>query len=282
MACSLSEILLASVPADHETIRIWGLSGGENQDDFFLFREVLGGGGPGRPWADGSDGVHVVPNSRNLPAEFAETRYPVVVEELGLKQDSGGAGHRRGGFGYDKRIRTLEAARLISNADRSTLGCYGVNGGKAGQPYAVAVTTPDGKTTHYPGMTDTVIVPPGSAVRIVTTGGGGWGNPLLREVERVVYDVQCGLVSPESAAENYGVVLHKVGRKWQADLAKTTQRRGQLQSTRDKVPMFDRGRHFEEQKRLGRVHYPKAGPIRTQGSSPETIAKGCGLTPSVT
>jgi N-methylhydantoinase B len=217
----------------------------------------LGGGGPARPWADGSDVVHVVPNSRNLPAEFAETRYPVLVEQLGLKQDSGGAGFRRGGFGYDKRIRTLEAARLISNADRSTLGCYGVNGGKAGQPYAVAVTTPDGASESYPGMTDTAIVPPGSSVRIVTTGGGGWGDPLLREVEMVVYDVQCGLISAESADDDYGVVLTKVGRRWQADPAKTAQRRQKLASMRGKVPMFDRGPHFAEQKRLGRVQYPE-------------------------
>ena len=53
------------------------------------------------------------------------------------------------------------------------------------------------------------------------------------------------------------MVLNKVGRKWQADLAKTAQRRRQLESTRGKVPMFDRGRHFEEQKRLGRVQYPE-------------------------
>ena len=65
---------------------------------------------------------------------------------MGLKQDSGGAGYRRGGFGYDKRIRALSEARLISNADRSVLSCYGVNGGKAGKPYAVAVTSPDGVT----------------------------------------------------------------------------------------------------------------------------------------
>ena len=97
-AACLSKATCGAMPADHETIRIWGLSGGKTQDDFFLFREVLGGGGPGRPWADGSDVVHVVPNSRNLPAEFAETRYPVLVEQLGLKQDSGGAGFRRGGF----------------------------------------------------------------------------------------------------------------------------------------------------------------------------------------
>ena len=100
-AACLSKATGGRMPADHETIRIWGLTGGRTQDDFFLFREVLGGGGPGRPWADGSDVVHIVPNSRNLPAEFSETRYPIMVEKLGLKSDSGGAGLRRGGLGYD-------------------------------------------------------------------------------------------------------------------------------------------------------------------------------------
>lgn len=255
-AACLSKATNGKMPADHETIRIWGLSGGRTQDDFFLFREVLGGGGPGRPWADGSDVVHVVPNSRNLPAEFAETRYPVLIEQLGLKQDSGGSGYRRGGFGYDKRIRVLSEARLISNADRSILGCYGVNGGRAGQPYAVAVTAPGGTTVGHPGMCDTVIVPAGASVRVVTTGGGGWGDPLLREIDMVVYDVECDLISPESARDVYGVVLTKVGRKWQADHAKTAQRRRELAKLRGKVPMFDRGPHFEAEKRHGRVKYP--------------------------
>ena len=133
--------------------------------------------------------------------------------------DSGGAGLRRGGLGYDKKIRALSECRLISNADRSLLGCYGVNGGKAGMNYAVSVIDKTGKETVHPGMTDTVIVKPGSIVRIVTTGGGGWGDPLKREVERVVYDVQCGLVSRKQAKALYGVVLKKAGRKFSADLA---------------------------------------------------------------
>jgi N-methylhydantoinase B len=255
-AACLSKATDGAMPADHETIRIWGLSGGRTQDDFFLFREVLGGGGPGRPWADGSDVVHVVPNSRNLPAEFAETRYPVLVEQLGLKEDSGGPGFRRGGFGYDKKIRSLSEARLISNADRSVLSCYGVNGGRAGKPYRVAVTFPDGVTVNQPGMCDTVVIPAGSTVRIVTTGGGGWGDPLLREIDKVLYDVECGLVSPESARDEYGLVIFKVGRNWQADAAKTFVRRHQLAQSRGKPPMFDRGPHFEAEKLRGQIKYP--------------------------
>ena len=124
------------MPADHETIRIWGLHNRKADGTPSLFREVLGGGGPGRPWADGSDVVHIVPNSRNLPAEFSEQRYPVLVESLALRTDSAGAGKRRGGFGYDKRVRSLGDCLLLSNADRSELAPYGVNGGKAGDPTA--------------------------------------------------------------------------------------------------------------------------------------------------
>ncbi len=256
-AACLSKATDGRMPADHETIRIWGLTGGRNRDDFFLFREVLGGGGPGRPWADGSDVVHIVPNSRNLPAEFSETRYPIMVEQLALKTDSGGAGFRRGGFGYDKKIRVLDECRLISNADRSMLGCYGVNGGKTGQSYQVSVIASDGDEKVYPGMSDTVAVKPGSSVRVVTTGGGGWGDPLAREADKVVYDLQCGLISEQSARNDYGVAIALRGRKWMHDAAQTQALRERLRKERGTPPMFDRGEAFHAMKAKGMVRYPE-------------------------
>ena len=77
------------------------------------------------------------PDSRNQPAEFTETRFPLLVEKLALRTDSGGAGKRRGGLGYDKDYRALVDCRTIVTADRVRLGCYGVNGGKAGTPFCV-------------------------------------------------------------------------------------------------------------------------------------------------
>ena len=75
------------------------------------------------------------PRFKEPPAEFAETRFPIVVERLALAQDSGGAGKYRGGLGYQKDIRVLQDVEFISTADRSILSCYGVKGGKAGLPY---------------------------------------------------------------------------------------------------------------------------------------------------
>ena len=102
-------------------------------------REVLGGGSGGRWYADGEDTIHVVPDSRNIPVEFAEARWPFVVERLGLAVDSGGPGRHRGGLGYDKHIRMLRDAHFMSIADRSMLACWGVRGGRAGRPFSVVI-----------------------------------------------------------------------------------------------------------------------------------------------
>jgi N-methylhydantoinase B len=245
------------MPADHETIRIWGLHGGKTNEDFYLFREVLGGGGPGRPWADGSDVVHIVPNSRNLPVEFSETRFPIRIEQLGLAMDSGGAGYRRGGFGYDKRVRALQGAKLLSNADRSKFGCVGVNGGQYGKSYGVSILNGDGTSDAVEGMSDTLAVPAGGIVRIVTTGGGGWGDPLEREPEMVCYDVLCGLVSEKSAREDYGVVLSRNDKAYEVDQVATKKLRAEVRESRSTLPMFDRGPYFEEKLQAGEINWPQ-------------------------
>ncbi|WP_326829839.1 hydantoinase B/oxoprolinase family protein [Streptosporangium sp. NBC_01810] len=245
------------MPADHETIRIWGMHSRESDGKLSLFREVLGGGGPGRPWADGSDVVHIVPNSRNLPAEFSEQRYPVLVESLALQTDSAGAGKRRGGFGYDKRVRALRDCFLLSNADRSELAPYGVNGGVAGQPYGVSIESDGGGPRSLPGMVDDVPVRAGDLVRLWTTGGGGWGDPLDRETELVHYDVLCGLVTPEAAESEYGVVVTGTGNDLVVDADATERLRDERRRGRDTLGMFDRGEHFRKVQSAGGLVWPE-------------------------
>ncbi|MGB0102095.1 MAG: hydantoinase B/oxoprolinase family protein, partial [Nocardioides sp.] len=71
------------MPADQETIRYTGVYGTDANGESYLMREVLGGGSGGRYYADGEDTIHVVPDSRNLPSEFTESRFPFRVERLG-------------------------------------------------------------------------------------------------------------------------------------------------------------------------------------------------------
>jgi N-methylhydantoinase B len=234
------------MPADQETIRYTGFYGDDANGRPFLSREVLGGGSGGRHYADGSDVIHIVPDSRNQPAEFTENRFPVIVEKLALATDSGGAGRRRGGLGYEKHYRVLVDCRTIVTADRVRLGCYGVNGGKAGRPFCVTVDL-HGKAKDLGGLVDGEPLAAGQVMRVVTTGGGGWGDPLEREPELVALDVLQGKVSPGAARVDYGVVLVPDGDEWTVDHAATERLRAELRAARTApLPMIDRGPGYEK------------------------------------
>jgi N-methylhydantoinase B len=195
------------MPADQETIRYTGVYGEDLDGRPYLMREVLGGGSGGRYYADGEDTIHVVPDSRNLPTEFTEARFPFRVESLSLAMDSGGAGEYRGGLGYEKHIRMLKNAHFMSIADRSILACWGVKGGLAGSPFQVTIDPGGDNEREVDALADAEPVTAGEVIRIRTTGGGGWGDPLRRDPALVVRDVVWRKVSPEAALAAYGVVL---------------------------------------------------------------------------
>jgi len=232
-----------TMPADQETIRYWGVHGHDDEGKFFLFREILGGGSGGRPWGDGEDVIHVVPNSRNLPAEFSEGRFPVRVERLGLACDSGGPGKRRGGLGYFKEVKVLCDCEALSNADRSFLAPWGTNGGGAGGLYKVTVNPGRPGEREVPALSNRVAIAKGDLVRVVTTGGGGWGDPLEREVELVRRDVLWDKVSVEGAGRDYGVMFRDE-ETLEVDKKATVVLRDTIQTRRGAPAFFDRGVNF--------------------------------------
>jgi N-methylhydantoinase B len=207
LAGALAKAVDGRMPADQETIRYTGVYGHDLDDNPYLMREVLGGGSGGRHYADGEDTIHVVPDSRNLPTEFSEGRFPFIVERLGLAIDSGGPGRYRGGCGYDKHIRMLRDASFMSIADRSILACWGVNGGRAGRSFEVTIDVDGLNERLVDALADAESVAAGEVIRIRTTGGGGWGDPLDRPYDEVARDVAWGKVSVRGARADYGVVL---------------------------------------------------------------------------
>jgi N-methylhydantoinase B len=235
------------MPADQETIRYTGFHGVDGDGQFYLMREVLGGGSGGRYYADGSDTIHVVPDSKNLPVEFTETRFPLVIERLALATDSGGAGFRRGGLGYLKEFRALCDSAFLCVADRAILSCWGLRGGRAGAPFRVTVDPGGPNDRVLPGLVDDEPIPAGTLVRVETTGGGGWGDPLEREPELVALDALEGKISARAARDEYGVVL--VGSDGSApangatrvDADATRALRDTLRAARGRRPFFDRG-----------------------------------------
>jgi N-methylhydantoinase B len=237
----LAKAVGGRMPADQETIRYTGVYGRRADGSSYLMREVLGGGSGGRYYADGEDTIHVVPDSRNLPTEFTESRFPFRVESLGLAQDSGGPGQFRGGLGYEKHIRMLEDAYFMSIADRSILACWGVKGGRAGSSFQVVIDPGGPDERVMEGLVDDELVCAGEVIRIRTTGGGGWGDPFDRELDDVRRDVLWGKVSREAAEHDYGVIVTGPADEPVIDDAATTELRKRLRDERGEPTFFDRG-----------------------------------------
>jgi N-methylhydantoinase B len=245
LAGVIAQAVGGRMPADQETIRYTGFFGTDAEGKPFLSREVLGGGSGGRYYADGNDAIHIVPDSRNQPAEFTETRFPLLIEKLALRTDSGGAGECRGGLGYDKHYRALTDCRTIVTADRVRLGCYGLNGGNAGEPFQVTVDT-EGKPRALGGLVDGEPVKAGEIVRVCTTGGGGWGDPLARAPELVLQDVIDNKVSEQAARDDYGVIVQASGLSFTPDAEATQMLRAELRANRrTPLPMVNRGPGYE-------------------------------------
>jgi N-methylhydantoinase B len=242
LAGVVAKAVEGNMPADQETIRYTGVYGEDLDGNPYLMREVLGGGSGGRPHGDGEDTIHVVPDSRNLPTEFTESRFPFRVESLGLAVDSGGPGLHRGGLGYDKQIRMLRDGHFMSIADRSILACWGVRGGKAGQPFSVTIDPGGPGEREVDALADAEPVRAGELIRIRTTGGGGWGDPLARPLESVLQDVRWGKVSIEGAERDYGVVVRGTPQDAVVDEAASVVLRARRAAALEPdAPFFDRG-----------------------------------------
>src|SRR3712207_243962 len=131
----------------------------------------------------------------------------------------------------------------MSIADRSILACWGVRGGRAGRPFEVVVDPGGSRERVVDALADAEPVAAGEVVRIRTTGGGGWGDPLQRDPALVVRDVRWHKVSVHGALADYGVVVtgsvEADDLSW--DEAATAERRTALTAGRGETPFFDRG-----------------------------------------
>jgi N-methylhydantoinase B len=119
-----------------------------------------------------------------------------------------------------------------------------VKGGKAGRPFEVTID-PDGPhEREVDALADAEPVRAGEVIRIRTTGGGGWGDPLERPYDEVARDVLWGKVSPSGAREDYGVVVTGSAEDPQVDAGASDELRARLREERgplDERPFFDRG-----------------------------------------
>jgi N-methylhydantoinase B len=191
----------------------------------FIIQSIEGGGWGGRPHEDGESGTVSVCQGdvRNGAIEAIELKCPVLIEERGLRADSGGPGKFRGGLGQNTKVLNfIEGRWNLQRPPRIECPPWGIRGGKPGGHGDYLLRTSGDNEFKIVDETGH-LTPPDSEVIVMTGGGGGWGNPFERDPEMVRNDVLDGYVTKEAASRDYGVVL--TGAQMTVDAAATEQLR---------------------------------------------------------
>ena len=171
----------------------------------FILINIFGGGWGARPHEDGeSAAVSVCQGDvRNTPVELQEIKYPFVIEEHSLVEDSGGAGQYRGGLGVALTYLCVQKCKVHINNERTKLPPWGLNGGHNAQIAKAIVKRQNGESLVVYKATD-VELEAGDRVTFMTAGGGGYGDPKLRDKAAIARDVLRGVVSAQAARRDYG------------------------------------------------------------------------------
>jgi len=164
---------------------------------------------------DGADAhqTHMT-NTANAHIEIIELEHPLFVNKYSIVKDSGGPGKYRGGTGLTREIICLADLSVTVRQLRNKTKPYGLFGGIGGAHDLCGVFLPNGNIVQI--CTDAKA---GYKALIRSSGGGGWGDPLNRDIKKVEWDALNGYISIESAKEDYGCVINPMN--YVADIEKT-------------------------------------------------------------
>ena len=149
---------------------VWG------NDDFQNYETIAGGTGAG-PGFPGCDAVQShMTNTRMTDPEILEKRFPVRLEQFGIRHGSGGAGTWQGGNGVIRRMRFLAPVTVTTLCSHRDVPPFGGDGGAPGAVGINWAEMPDGTRRDLKGC-DEIALEAGAVFSIETPGGGGWGMP---------------------------------------------------------------------------------------------------------
>lgn len=226
-ACSTIGKMLAASPAfEREATAVWHANHfaifkfGRNQhqrESIGILTETFAGAGGARTFADGVDVGGEIPNpiARMANVETIENMFPILYKYRRLQRDSGGPGFHRGGAGMELAITPHDAPDggidyVISGKGSRYPMSEGLAGGYPGAPNSYRWLHAEDSTSE---SVEWGVYPLRGAdtLEVRWNGGGGVGDPLLREPTSVADDVEHGLVSVEAAHDVYGVVVGPEG-----------------------------------------------------------------------
>jgi N-methylhydantoinase B len=216
LATVVDTVIKAMVPAaprsvaaaHHGDFGIHSISGRDPRNgELFVCHGTMHGG-----WgaSDGHDGpgpykTQVHGDTLNIPVEVQEAMYPLCIAFQRIRPDSGGTGEFRGGLGVEKMVEALSPVNVQVFCDRTTCPPWGILGGGDGASPKVLLERA-GKAPE-PVFKGFFPLAAGERARVMSGGGGGYGDPRRRDPLRVARDVRLGYVTREAAFETYGVVL---------------------------------------------------------------------------
>jgi N-methylhydantoinase B len=171
------------------------------------------GGGGGTYGADGYDHIGLITSGGAIAAqdpEIFELVNPHFLHRFEYLLDSAGPGQWRGGLGVETMFTFEDGgvqASVFGDGGTPETSAFGILGGGRGCPNEIEFRYPDG-STYRPHLKDLVSgIPAGTVYRQVAGGGGGYGDPHLRPVERVLAEARNGVISIKSARDDYGVEI---------------------------------------------------------------------------
>lgn len=169
----------------------------------YVMYKITGGGYGGNADHDGlTNGCSTIGISKTAPIEVMEQYFPVLFHRFALREGSGGAGWRRGGFGVHYEVEVLAGeARASFVMDHGRFGPPGVLGGADGAPNVVKIHR-GGETTipEHLSKDQDIAIRAGDRVEVLTPGGGGYGDPARRDPALIARDVARGYYTAAEAA----------------------------------------------------------------------------------
>ncbi|GES41860.1 5-oxoprolinase [Rhizobium dioscoreae] len=182
------------------------VSGKDEAGQPFIHIEPQHGGWGASRDGDGANALIALTDgdTYNYSVEVIEARFPLLVRRYGLNVEGGsGAGRRRGGFGVIRDYEILgDGASAYCSFGRTDTPPWGIEGGKSGSINLLQLQESGGKVRNF-GREPHIELKRGDLVRIITGGGGGWGDPRAREREQVRRDVEDGYITSEMARSLY-------------------------------------------------------------------------------
>jgi N-methylhydantoinase B len=203
--------------AGHHADLVIGMLNGINPmtNEFYIaFIGPTGGGWGAKRSEDGISATVCINDgdTHNSPAEQLEAKYPLLIENYKLREDSGGPGERRGGLGCENTVVARADLMLNAQVDRMHCKPWGLDGGLEGEGNSVVLRKDGDWKEDFPNAKLlTARIRKGDAFAVRSGGGGGFGDPKKRPVDEVLHDVRQGYVSVKSARDNYGVVCDAKG-----------------------------------------------------------------------